>query len=144
MFAVRHAEKVDASKDPELSQAGKERAVKLAEFLRSAKIEYIHSSPYKRTRSTASPIASKQAIKVQAYDPRDLPGLVSKIRRIGGRHLIVGHSNTTPDLVKLLGGDPGKPIDEKEEYDRIYVVTIGSDGKATSILLRYGKSYKSR
>jgi hypothetical protein len=51
---------------------------------------------------------------------------------------VVGHSDTTPELVGLLGGDPGAPIDEPTEYDRLYVVTLGPDGTVTTVLLRYG------
>ena len=54
------------------------------------------------------------------------------------RILVAGHSNTTPKLVELLGGNPGPPIDEKTEYDRLYVVVLGADGAVTTTLLRYG------
>ena len=37
------------------------------------------------------------------------------------------HSDTTPALVELLGGEPGAPI-ESPEYDRLYIVSIGADG----------------
>jgi hypothetical protein len=50
----------------------------------------------------------------------------------------VGHSNTTPEVVKHLGGDPGGAIDENE-YDRFYVVVLSPQGPAT-VVLRYGSS----
>ena len=52
-----------------------------------------------------------------------------------------GHSNTTPSLAGLLGGEPGSKIDEAGEYDRLYVITVDKDGTAQSLLLRYGKIY---
>ncbi len=141
VFLVRHAEKVDSSRDPELSVAGRELVATLANALRSAEIEYVHSSDYIRTRDTATPTATNHGLEVELYDPRDLPTLVEKLRAAGGRHLVVGHSNTTPEMVELLGGEAGPEINEAGEYDRLYIVTIGSDGIANSVMMRYGTAY---
>ncbi|MCR9248578.1 MAG: histidine phosphatase family protein [bacterium] len=137
VFLVRHAEKAGRGRDPELSAAGKARAEALATILRSAGIEQIHSSNYRRTRATAAPFAKAADLEVQLYDPRNLPALVDGLRSTGGRHLVVGHSNTTPTAVELLGADPGSPITE-QEYDRLYAVVIGPDGTVTSTLLHFG------
>jgi probable phosphoglycerate mutase len=142
VFLVRHGEKVDDSQDAELSDAGRERAEALARILRSAKIEYVHSSDYIRTRETAAPTAAEHGLDVELYDPRDLPALIEKLRRVGGRHLVVGHSNTTPQMAELLGGGSGSAINEEGEYDRLYIVTVGRDGAASSVMIRYGKPYK--
>jgi len=141
VFLVRHGERADLSKDSELSAAGRERAAILARTLRSAEIEYVHSSDFIRTRVTAEPTAVEHGLEVALYDPRDLPALVAKLRGTGGRHLVVGHSNTTPPMVELLGGRPGPAIDEKSEYDRLYIVTIGRDGATISVTMRYGETY---
>ncbi|HIG30471.1 MAG TPA: hypothetical protein EYQ50_22805 [Verrucomicrobiales bacterium] len=141
VFLVRHAEKADAGNDPELTPSGKMRAMKLAEVLRDSRIEHVHSSDFIRTRNTAAPIAARLGLKVQHYDPNDLPVLVAKLRKAEGRHLVVGHSNTTPRAVKLFGGESGSAIYEKSEYDRLYIVTIDEEGKASTVLLRYGKPY---
>ena len=138
VFLVRHAEKVDASADPELSPEGAKRAADLAVALRDAGIERIHSSDYIRTRDTAAPFAAALGLEVELYDPRDLPSLVALLQEAGGRHLVVGHSNTTPTAVEGLGGEPGAEIVEATEYDRLYVVTIGPDGAVSTVLLRYG------
>ncbi|HUF03877.1 MAG TPA: histidine phosphatase family protein [Aridibacter sp.] len=142
VFLVRHAEKTDDGKDPELSEEGKKRTEELAEALQSADIEYVHSTDFIRTRETAAPIAKEAGSEVEIYDPEDLAGFAKKLKETGGRHLVVGHSNTTPDLAKLLGGDPGTAIDEKGEYDRLYVVTIGKDGTVNSALIRFGEAFK--
>ena len=140
IFCVRHAEKVDASRDPALTPAGNTRARLLARTLIDARISAIHSSDYQRTRDTAAPLADKLNLKTQIYDPRALPDLVQLLKQKGGRHLVVGHSNTTPELVRLLGGMPGKAIVEATEFDRLYVVTIPANGTVQTVLLRYGKS----
>jgi broad specificity phosphatase PhoE len=137
-FLVRHAEKVDSSRDPELSPEGKQRAAALAVVLVDAGIEYLHSSDYIRTRDTAAPLANASGLEVNLYDPSDLLGLADALRAKGGKHLVVGHSNTTPVLAELLGASPGAPIDEATEFDRLYVVTAGKDGTVQSSLLRYG------
>ena len=142
VFLVRHAEKTDDGKDPELSEAGKTRTADLAEALKDAKIEHVHSTDFIRTRETAAPVAKEAGVEVEKYDGKDLAGLAKKLKETGGRHLVVGHSNTTPELTKLLGGDPGTEIDEMSEYDRLYIVTIGKDGTANSALVRYGEPFK--
>lgn len=140
VFLVRHAEKVDSSADAALSDAGRQRSAELARVLRDAHIQHVHSSDYARTRDTAAPTAALARTDVELYDPGDLPALVAQLRGTGGRHLVVGHSNTTPEVAKLLGGEPGAPIVESDEYDRLYMVTIGADGAVTTVLLRYGGS----
>ncbi|NNE65417.1 MAG: histidine phosphatase family protein [Pyrinomonadaceae bacterium] len=144
VFLVRHAEKVDASKDPDLSEDGKKRTEALAEVLRSANIEHVHSTDYKRTRDTAEPVAKAASLEVEKYDPSDLEAMAKKLKEAGGRHLVVGHSNTTPELTKLLGGDSGPEINEKGEYDRLYIVTIGKDGSANSVMMRFGEAYEEK
>ena len=138
VFAVRHAEKVLGTSDPKLTGEGQERARALAAALRSARLDHVHSSDYRRTRETAAPVATDHGLEVELYDPGDLPGLAEALLGNGGRHLVVGHSNTTPSLVGLLGGEPEGAIDESVEYDRLYVVTVGPDGYVNSALLRYG------
>ena len=138
VFLVRHGEKVDNSDDAQLSVPGQERAIVLATILRSTEIEHVHSSDFIRTRDTATPTASGYGLELEMYDHRDLPALVEIIRRMGGRHLVVGHSTTTPAMAGLLGGKPGPAINEESEYDRLYIVTIGSDGNVSTIMMRYG------
>ncbi len=144
IFLVRHAEKTDAGRDPELSDAGKARAGQLLDFLRDANLQQIHSSDYIRTRDTAEPLATHLDLKVKLYDPRKMPDLIEQLKQTGGRHLVVGHSNTTPAAVKLLGGEAGTAIDEGGEYDRLYVIAFDSNGQATTLLLRYGKPFQQR
>jgi broad specificity phosphatase PhoE len=138
LFLVRHGEKVDNSDDAQLSAPGQERAIILGTILRSAEIEHVHSSDFIRTRDTATPTAAGYGLELEVYDHQDLPALVEKIRRMGGRHLVVGHSTTTPAMAGLLGGKPGPAINDESEYDRLYIVTVGSDGNVSTVMMRYG------
>ena len=141
VFLVRHAEKTDESQDPELSEAGRQRSRELAQLLRDAGIQHIHSTDFIRSRDTAAPLADLLGLEVELYDWDDPAAFAQSLTNQGQRHLVVGHSNTTTKLVELLGGDPGTEIEHSGEYDRLYVLTIDSSGRATVILIRYGKPF---
>lgn len=137
VYLVRHAEKTTDQTDPALTERGEQRADALADVLSVSGITRIHSSDYKRTRATAAPLAERLGIEVELYDPRDLAAIAETLKSEGGKHLVVGHSNTTPQLTELLGGDGGEPIVEATEYDRLYIVSR-QNGETTSTLLRFG------
>lgn len=131
IYLVRHAEKVtdggamivDDPRDPPLTAEGEARAEALADTLEDAGITQIWSSDYTRTRDTAAPFAERLGLEVQLYDPSALEPFAGRLLvQRGETVLVVGHSNTTPDLVEFLGGDGGTPILEATEYDRLYVV----------------------
>ncbi len=144
VYLVRHAEKMEGSnaadpKDPGLSDAGVRRSVALVPLLSDAGVTGIYSTDYLRTRQTVEPLADELGIEVETYDPGKLSDFARELRARPGRFVVSGHSNTTPALVELLGGDPGKPIDEPREYDRLYVLVI--DGESTTtMMLRYGEA----
>lgn len=128
IVAVRHAEKVDDSRDPALSPAGEARAVALAEALADLGIDRVLSSDYIRTRDTATPTAEAAGVDLELYDPRDIPALAAMLRAAPeDAILVVGHSNTTPALVAALSGQPTDPMPD-DEYDRLYRVWIAADG----------------
>ncbi len=136
LVLVRHGEKVDESKDAELSDVGKLRARGLAAILKDAGIEAVYSTDYARTRETARPAADAISKPVVIYDGDGLPAFAMDLRARGERALVVGHSDTTPELVQLLGGEPGSPI-ASDEYDRLYILTLSDDGKTSTTLLRF-------
>ncbi|MEZ5998324.1 MAG: histidine phosphatase family protein [Hyphomonas sp.] len=136
IYLVRHAEK-EAGDDPSLTLIGRQRADILAQTLSGAGLTAIWSTDYARTKETAKPASNATGLPVQVYDPRDLPRFAATLKASPGVALVVGHSNTTPQLVELLGGDAGPPIDEASEYDRLYVVEIRGK-RVTSELRRYG------
>ena len=144
-FLVRHAERTDEAPgapheaDPHLSKDGHERSTLLATMLSDAGLTHIHSSDRIRTRETAAPTIAATGIELALYDVDDISGLAEQMKSIKGRHLVVGHSNTTWDLVEALGGDPGPPI-ESLEYDRLYMVIMGSAGVST-VLVRFGTPF---
>jgi phosphohistidine phosphatase SixA len=108
--------------------------------LRDAGVQRVFSTDYRRTRLTADPLATELGVSVEAFDPRDLSAFAEQLKAMtGARVVVVGHSNTTPELVGLLGGDSVRQMPEWE-YDRLYVVGIEPTGAVRSLLLRYGAS----
>lgn len=106
---VRHSEK-DTSpeadkRDPDLSAEGRQRAQRLKEILKRYKPHEIFSTNFKRTRQTAEPIAKKRRKEIQFYNPQDQQALIQRIMASDTDHnLIIGHSNTLPNLANLLAG----------------------------------------
>ena len=142
VILVRHAEKMDGSGDVALTDQGKARAARLAELLRHAGISAVYSTPFERTRGTAQPIAQALGLDIIATPISSAaayaPGLAQQILRDfnGKTVLVVGHSNTTPDVVRALGAPPVPAIPD-QEYDNLYVVLIDAGGKAQLIRAKY-------
>ncbi len=142
VLLVRHGEKVSEEADPPLTEAGRERARALAALVRDAGLDRVLSTDYQRTRDTAAPAAAAAGVEVELYDGGRLAELAAELKASPGRRvLVVGHSNTTLDLVRLLGGEPGNPMDA-EEYDRLYVLTLDPGGTTSTLLLRYGRPFR--
>nr|WP_283104655.1 histidine phosphatase family protein [Shewanella olleyana] len=133
---VRHAEK-QTGKDPILTQDGTQRANRLANMLSSVPLTAIYSTNYQRTQLTALPTSELVAVNITDYNPSQLSSFAEKLKSSPHSHsLIVGHSNTTPELVSLLGGDAGTEINEKSEFGRVYILT-SKDGDMSTLVLHY-------
>ena len=133
IILVRHAEKVDASQDPELTDAGRQRAERLAKIVKKYKPGAIYSTDFKRTRDTAAPIASKRKLKVEIYDAKKPADLIDAIMKSKTkRFMIVGHSNTIPGMANLLGKkELFKNLDDPE-HGVIWIVRL-KDGQLRRI-----------
>lgn len=139
-YLVRHAEKAEggATSDPPLNEAGRQRAGKLARLLADVPLRAVFTTDFTRTRKTAEPVVARRRIEPKVYDPTRLEEFAAELLLLGeGSYLVVGHSNTTPRLVELLGGTPGAPIVEKDEYDRLYTLFLDEGGGVTTQVLRY-------
>ena len=131
---MRHAEK-EAGDDPQLTPAGQERAQKLAACLAKVKLDAVFSTDFQRTRLTAQPVATRQGLDIQIYDPKDLPAFAAQLQQeyAGKTVLVVGHSNSTPALVGLLDSTKVYPAFAESEYGNIVQVTIS--GKTTPVVV---------
>ena len=124
LYLVRHAEKqTDDSRDPELTAAGKTRAEKLANWLLDKNITAVWSSNYKRTRDTAAPLLAKSGLGLTVYDPGNQAEFANILLSQQHNALVVGHSNTIPELARILCGCAVDDMGESE-YDRLITMTV--------------------
>jgi 2,3-bisphosphoglycerate-dependent phosphoglycerate mutase len=123
IFIVRHAEKADATKDPDLSEAGRARAEALAKTLRDANITAIYATEFKRTQQTAAPLAKALGITMTTLPAKDSVALIAKLRASNGNALLVGHSDTISNLMKALGISDPTNIAEND-YDNLFTVVL--------------------
>jgi 2,3-bisphosphoglycerate-dependent phosphoglycerate mutase len=139
VLLVRHAEKGnEPQNDPNLKKPeGENRAKKLAEIAIKADVKVIYTTNANRTRQTVQPLAKALNLQPVIYD--STPWLVRDIttRHKGEVVLVAGHSNTVPDIIKALGGDPRYcPIDD--QFNNLCIIVIFDAGKAEVIHLKYG------
>ena len=125
---VRHLHTPEGQRDPDLLPEGQAAAQRLAAMLASEPPAIIYVSDYKRTRQTAAPIAARLGLTPVVYDPADTPALVARVRQGPWPVLIVGHSNTVPDIVAGLGGTRPAPLTHPDFGD---VWRIAADGATT-------------
>lgn len=153
VYLIRHAERADEPRqDPLLTEKGTLRSQELARLLGNANIKAIITSQFARTKLTAEPLARKLNLDVTSIslslNPAN-PRMVSEkstaevtnkiLERAGESVLVIGHSNSIPDVIKMLGGDVTPVIDEKK-FDDLFVVTVYAKGKAKVAHLKYGNA----
>lgn len=133
IILVRHAEKAEAENsqnpDPELSDAGRERAKRLVKKIGKFRPGAFYSTDLKRTRDTITPLAERRRKTVQIYDARKPQELIDEIMKSRTkRFVIAGHSNTIPGLANLIGRKELFKNLNDSEYGAIWVIRI-KDGQ---------------
>ena len=143
VILVRHGEKADEGRDPDLSQAGQARAEALAQGLGGAGLTHVLVTPLRRTYQTAGPSAAGAGLAPLAvgFDG----GIEAHVARVAETArgfgpdavvLVAGHSNTIPLIARALGA-----VDEAEmsdcEYDRLIVLDLGGE-TVRAVRARYG------
>lgn len=146
ILLVRHAEKATDANEASvpLSEAGTARAARLAEMLRSAGVTGVYATDTVRARKTAEPLAKAAGLEVRIYAPKDADGkpaprlLLDRLKKEEPRGvvLVVGHSNTVPEILAALGC-PDKVEIAATQYDDLFVVTPRADGPPSVVRLKY-------
>ncbi|MGL1958182.1 MAG: histidine phosphatase family protein [Colwellia sp.] len=126
LYLVRHAEKQADAKNPSLTHCGQKRAEQLATLLSQTTIANVYSTSYKRTMATAKPSAKRHNLAIKNYNPRHLAQLAQQLKQRKENSLIVGHSNTTPQLAALLSGEKIAPLSE-HDYQQLYQIQFMND-----------------
>jgi phosphohistidine phosphatase SixA len=140
VFLVRHAERADSGMapasgaDPDLSEAGKARAESLATVLKDANITEIFTTEFKRTQQTAAPLAKALGLTAKVVPAKSTADLVKQIKAAKGNALVVGHSDSVPDIIKDLGVSTKGMIGDND-FDNLFIVS--REGSPSMVRLHY-------
>jgi len=139
MVIVRHADR-DGPLDA-LNAAGMVRAQELVHVGIEAEFAAIYHSDTNRARDTAAPLAAAAGLAPIVYPANEVQSLVASIfaDHRGEKVLVIGHSNTIPDIIEAAGG-PVIPNIGEAEFDKIFVLTVCRCGRkrVTLLNLQYG------
>lgn len=132
VILVRHADVEHAAgSDPALSPAGSTRAEELRHVLGDSGLDTIYVTRWQRSKLTAAPLATHLGITpVQLDNPSDVVAAI-RARPSTSTVLVVGHTDSIPQIIASLGGPSGLAI-QSSEFDRMFVLS----GRLTR--LRYG------
>lgn len=140
---VRHAEKqLGTIEDPPLTQEGDERAQRLAGLFGDRSpigtVDAVYATKTRRAQATAAPLAARLGLTVVTADeaPADLARRVRREQH-GGVALVVGHSNTVPQIVAALTARQDIPAMADDDFGTIYIVSVPDVGRASVVRLRY-------
>jgi broad specificity phosphatase PhoE len=149
LLIVRHAERETGQGDDGLSQAGRQRAARLAAMLANAGVTHIFVSDRRRTLETAEPLARARGVKpivipMPAEDgKRDPADRQVRSTLVASRKLppaavvlVVGHSNTVPIFLRRLGYPTQVTIGDTE-FDNLFVVTPRPTRPPAVVRIRY-------
>jgi phosphohistidine phosphatase SixA len=117
IFVMRHLHKAADAQDPGLTPQGQACSQQLARFLGGQEVRAVYASTTRRAQETAAPLAAALGLGAKTYAPADTAGVAARAQAEAGSVLIVGHSNTVPDIVERLGGTRPAPIDESRYAD---------------------------
>lgn len=115
-YVMRHLQKGEGQ-DPSLSVEGQANARRLIGFFEAERPRVAYVSTTRRAWETARPIARKWRLNVRRYDPADTPALAARVLAEKGPVLVVGHSNTVPEIVERLGGERPAALAETDYGD---------------------------
>ena len=110
IYVMRHLHTPEGATDPDLTEEGRRYARLLVEKLRRDPPDVIYVSRTNRAEQTAGPLAAHLQLTPKIYNPADTPGLVASVLQEPGTILIVGHSNTVPEIIDRLGGQRPPPL----------------------------------
>jgi phosphohistidine phosphatase SixA len=138
VYVVRHAERLDQSADSPLSPAGISRSQTLRDTLRDAGITHIFTSELRRTIDTARPLAEALKLTPQPLAGADVAALAARLRSLGAhdRALVVGHSNTVPQLLRALGVDTPVTLADSD-YDNLFIVVAAKESAPALLRLKF-------
>ena len=122
---IRHAEPLTGGSDPSLSPAGIVRATELVHVLEEANVAKIVVSELQRSQQTAADLATHLGITPVIVTALDIAAIVDEITTAAGLVLVIGHTNTVPDVIAQLGAGTISPI-AHDDFDNMFIVQHGA------------------
>lgn len=140
-FIVRHAERYPGF-NGHLTWYGRLRAGDLMRKLKDSGIQKIYLTPYSRTVETADSLIALQKTDTCVYLlDTAATGLMQQLKSnkdFGKTILIIGHSNTIPDIIRKLGGEYAANTLPDSIFNEIFEL-INDHGKVQLRTIPYGE-----
>ncbi len=140
---VRPVEKeIGTIEDPPLTPEGEQRAQRLArmfgESAGAGRLSAIYVSEARLAQQTAAPLADRLAMRPIVVPVNDVKGTAARVLREheGGTALVIGTSNSVPQLLLALSGRD-IPAVRDDEYDTVFIISIPTFGDTNVLKLRY-------
>ncbi len=131
-YLIRHAEKVRTDPNdpnPSLDINGMMRAKRWATYFEPIIIDAAYTSNFMRTKQTINFIAQEKALSPKQYNPNTIYSDEFLKETNNKSVLIVGHSNTIPQLVNKLIGEEKFEDMADDDNSTLFKVTINGDDK---------------
>ncbi|MDI3335192.1 phosphoglycerate mutase family protein [Defluviimonas aestuarii] len=134
VFIIRHAEKATDGQDPDITEAGRERANAWARLLSDAGLDHVITSDARRTRETGKIIADSLGLPFGSLPVADVTGLLDMLEfdHMDDRVLIVGHTETIPGILERLGATDKIELGQND-YDNLFVL-VASDAEPRRVI----------
>lgn len=133
-YFIRHAEKADSSKNPDLSEKGLERAQEWKALFSEINFDAVYSTDFKRTLQTINPIVSENGKLLKTYNPQLVDIETFKKETMGKTILIIGHSNTIPKMVNQIIKENKYGDIAENQFSNLYIVTLFENQTQSQLL----------
>jgi 2,3-bisphosphoglycerate-dependent phosphoglycerate mutase len=140
VILIRHGERnapTPTNPDPHLNAAGKARAKSLIHVVGQSGIKAIYRSHFARAKETAQPLATHLGLSAIEMDEALQVKNDILSNHAGQTVLVIGHSDTVPDIINRLGAG-SLPLIDDSEFDNLFVVKVFGPGRASMTRLKYG------
>ena len=135
LFILRHTEKQEPdAEDPQLSEQGIKRAQYWARVLQDVQFDAVYTTNFKRNIQTANLVTAGRDVELKIYYPMSFDVKQFLQQEQGKRILIIGHSNTIPDMVNRLVGSNEEPPMSHQNYNLLYIVNIDQNSRYSTLL----------
>lgn len=131
IVVARHAEPVSGGgADPQLSVAGLERAVRLAQTFgtqqRGQSLDAVFVTQWQRSSQTARPLATRLALPVITLPADDVDALERRVYADfrGGHVLVIAQGERVPAIVAAFGAGAQVPPLADDDYGTAYLIAV--------------------